>query len=252
MIGILRWAIELGRVDIHLEVSLMSAYQASPRRGHLEELLHIVAYLKHHPKLTLYFDPEHANMDESIYDANNSAEQFKDLYRDAKEELPERMPAPLGASVRITAFVDASHAANKVNRRSHTGFILFINRSPITWYSKRQNTVESSTFSSEFIAMKTCMESVVSLRFKLRVFGVPIDGPADVLCDNRNVVLNTSHIESSLNKKHNALAYHATRWAVAAGVIRVGKIDTKDNLADAFTKRLTYMQRTHLFHQWTY
>ena len=252
IIGILRWAIELGRVDIHLEVSLMSAYQASPRRGHLEELLHIVAFLKHQPKLTLYFDPERANIDESIFINNSSPDQFKDLYRDAKEELPERMPKPLGVSIRITAFVDASHAANKVNRRSHTGYVLFINRSPITWYSKRQNTVESSTFSSEFIAMKTCMESIVSLRFKLRMFGVPIDGPADVMCDNQSVVSNSSCIDSSLNKKHNALAYHATRWAVAAGVIRVGKIDAKDNIADAFTKRLTYMQRTHLFHQWTY
>ena len=118
----------------------MSAYQASPRRGHLEELLHIVASLKHQPKLTLYFDPEDANVDESIFLNNSSPEKFKDLYRDAKEAGPERMPKPLGASVRITAFVDASHAANKVNQRSHTGYVLFINRPPITWYSKRQNT----------------------------------------------------------------------------------------------------------------
>ena len=252
VIGILRWAIELGRVDIHLEVSLMSAYQASPRRGHLEELIHIVAYLKHQPKLTLYFDPERANIDESIFASGSSPDQFQDLYRDANEELPERMPQPLGISVRITSFVDASHAANKVNRRSHTGFVIFVNRAPIIWFSKRQNTVESSTFSSEFIAMKTCMESIVALRYKLRMFGVPIDGPADVLCDNQSVVLNSSCIDSALNKKHNALAYHATRWSVAAGVMRVGKIDTKDNIADAFTKRLTYMQRAHLFHQWTY
>ena len=129
---------------------------------------------------------------------------------------------------------------------------MFINRSPITWYSKCQNTVESSTFSSEFIAMKTCMESIVSLRFKLRMFGVPINGPADVMCDNQSVVSNSSCIDSSLNKRHNALAYHATKWAVAVGVIRVGKINAKNNIADAFTKKLTYMQRTHLFHQWTY
>jgi len=252
VIGVLRWAIELGRVDIHLEVSLMSAYQASPRRGHLEELIHIVAYLKHHPKLTLYFDPERANVDESTFDGNSTLSQFQDIYRDAKEELPERMPPPLGVSVRITAFVDASHAANKVTRRSHTGYVIFINRAPIIWYSKRQNTVESSTFSSEFIAMKTCMECIVALRYKLRMFGIAIDGPADVLCDNRSVVLNSSHIDSSLNRKHNALAYNATRWAVAAGILRVGKIDTKDNIADAFTKRLTHMQRIHLFYQWTY
>ena len=73
------------------------------------------------------------------------------------------MPIPRGRMVSTTAYVDALHAANKMTRRSHTGFILFVNQAPITWYSKRQNTVESSTFSSEFIALKTCMESIVSL-----------------------------------------------------------------------------------------
>ena len=105
--------------------------------------------------MTLYFDPERTNVNESILDSNSTQEQFKDLYRDAKEELPVRMPEPLGISIKITTFVDASHAANKVNRRSHTGFVTLINRDPITWFSKRQNTVELSTFSTEFIAMKT-------------------------------------------------------------------------------------------------
>ena len=68
--------------------------------------------------------------------------------------------------VKVICFVDASHAANRVNRKSHTGYIIFINRAPILWYSKRQNTVESSTLTSEFIALKTCMERIVGLRFK--------------------------------------------------------------------------------------
>jgi hypothetical protein len=54
LIGVLRWAMEIGRVDIQLEVSLLSQYEANPREGHLEQLLHIFAFLKHHPKLTLY------------------------------------------------------------------------------------------------------------------------------------------------------------------------------------------------------
>ena len=162
------------------------------------------------------------------------------------------MPTPRGRMVSTTAYVDASHAANKMTRRSHTGFILFVNRAPITWYSKRQNTVELSTFSSEFIALKTCMESVVSLRYKLRMFGIPFEGPTQVLCDNQGVVDNTSKIESKLNKKHNAIAYHAVRWAVAAATIIVGKIDGEWNLADAMTKRLTALRREFLFGSWTY
>ena len=113
-------------------------------------------------------------------------------------------------------FVDASHATNKATRRSHSGYIIFINRAPVVWFSKRQNTVESSTFSSEFIAMKICMEHVVALRYKLRIFGIPVDGPADILCDNQSVVNNSCKLSSVLNKKHNSIAYHAVQWAVAA------------------------------------
>ena len=60
---------------------------------------------------------------------------------------------------------------------AHTGVILYINRAPIIWYSKRQNTVESSTFGSEFIAMKIAVELIEGLRYKLRMMGVPIKDP---------------------------------------------------------------------------
>ena len=57
----------------------------------------------------------------------------------------------------MTAFVDASFAQNKKTRKSHTGFLIFVNRAPIIWFSKRQSTVETSAFSAEFIALKACL-----------------------------------------------------------------------------------------------
>ena len=75
----------------------------------------------------------------------------------AAEELPKHMPEPKGKPMHITCYVDASHAANKITRISHTGYIIFVNRAPIIWYSKRQNTIESSAFSSEFVAIKMCL-----------------------------------------------------------------------------------------------
>jgi hypothetical protein len=46
LMGILRWAIELGRIDIMVEAGLLSRFQAAPREGHLEQMFHIMAYLK--------------------------------------------------------------------------------------------------------------------------------------------------------------------------------------------------------------
>ena len=118
---------------------------------------------------------------------------------------------------------------------------------PIIWFSKRQNTVESSSFGSEFVALCVAKEMVVlALRYKLRMFGVPIDGPANVFCDNNGVVKNTTIPASMLAKKHNAINYHAIHEAVAAKILRVGKEDGMMNLADLFTKVMTADRRRAL------
>ena len=135
LIGILRWATELGRADILHEVSILSQYQASPREGHLNELMHIFGYLKKKPKLSIYMDPSLPNIDYSDFTTN--PQDFTEYYRDAHEHLPHDRPIPRGLPVYKTAFVDASFAQNKKTRKSHTGFIIFVNRAPIIWFSKR-------------------------------------------------------------------------------------------------------------------
>ena len=84
------------------------------------------------------------------------------------------------------------------------------------------------------------------------MFGVPIDGAPNVIADNDSVVKNSSKIDSSLNKKHSSIAYHAVRWSVAARIMRVGWIQSEENIADAMTKRLTAAKRDYLFGNWTY
>lgn len=253
LIGMLRWATELGRVDVLHETSLLSQYLASPREGHLEQALQIFAFLKGKPKLTLYMDPSLPNIDYQDFTAK--PEEFKEYYRDAEEEMPHRMPRPRGIPVVTTSFVDSSHAANKVTRKSHSGHIIFVNRAPVKWLSRRQQTVEISAFSSEFIALKHCLEDIEHLRFKLRMFGIPISEErysTNIFCDNASVVKNTTNVDSTLNKKHSAVAYNFIRWNVAAGVCSLAWISTHENLADAMTKRLSAVTREYLFGNWTY
>jgi hypothetical protein len=243
LIGILRWAVELGRIDIYTEVAIMSQYSASPRLGHLEGLYHIFAYLAKKDKSRIVFDPTRPKIDESAFAQDAD---WKDFYGDVTEELPPRMPEPLGKSVHTTCFVDANHAGNVVTRRSHSGILIYVMNTPIIWFSKKQNTVEASTFGSEFVAMRIAKDLIVALRYKLRMFGVPIDGPTDVMCDNQGVVKNASLPQSTLGKKHNAINYHSVREAAAASIIRVGKEDTETNLADLLTKILHWERRHKL------
>ena len=251
LIGILRCAVEIGRIDIYLETAVLSQYLANPRIGHLEAAYHIFAYLKSHPKMKLVFDPTRVGLDESSF-AEVGIDAWKDFYGDVVEELPPRMPIPRGRSVDITCFVDSNHAGNVVTRRSHTGIIIFVQNAPVIWHSRRQNTVESSTFGSEFVAMRQAKEMIVALRYKLRMFGVPISGPAAIMCDNQGVVKNASIPDSTLTKRHNAINYHVIREAAAAGIIKIGKEDTKSNLADLFTKVLPQERRNQLLSYMTY
>lgn len=180
LIGILRWAVELGRVDILLETSLMSTYMAMPRSGHLEQLYRMFGILKLHPKRKIAFEPQHPMISERMFKVYD----WQDFYRDVHEAIPDNMPKPRGNPMSTHCFVDASHGSDLRTRQSQTGILIFCNRAPIIWFSKRQNTVETSTFGSEFQAMKNAVELVESLlRYKLRMFGVPIEGPTNVFCD---------------------------------------------------------------------
>ena len=184
LIGVLRWAVELGQVDILLETSMMSMHLALPRRGHLEHLYHMFRYLKANPKCKLYLDPQHPQVDERSFQSYD----WYDFYRDAKEAVPGDMVPPRGELVSTHCFVDSDHVGNMVTRRSQTGLLLFVNRAPIIWYSKRQNTVETSTFGSEFIAMKTVVEQIEVLRYKLCMFRILLEGPTNIFCDNESVI----------------------------------------------------------------
>jgi hypothetical protein len=148
------------------------------------------------------------------------------------------MPVTKGKSVHITTYFDADHAHDLETRRSVTGVMIFLNKTPVQWYSKRQATVESSTYGSELVAARIATELTMAMRYRLRMLGVPIDGPTDLLGDNKSVITNCSIPSSTLKKKHNAIAYHRVREAVAAGVIRLGHIPSQSNIADILTKPL--------------
>ena len=250
LIGMLRWLVELGRVDILIETSMLSSFLAAPRKGHVSQALHIFQYLEKHKNSWLAMDPEKLDIE-----WNGAPEQSPNMrrnmmikiYRDAKEDIPANSPEPLGKSVQINAYSDADHAGNKVTRRSQTGILIYVNMAPISWFSKKQNTVESSTFGSEFIALRITIEKVKSLRYKLRMMGLKLDGPANIFVDNESVVNSSMRPESVLKKKHVSIAYHLARESFAASIVNIFGVRSEDNLSDAFTKVLPYSKRKNIF-----
>jgi hypothetical protein len=140
----------------------------------------------------------------------------------------------------VRAKVDADHAADTVTRRSRTGFLVYLNSAPIYWSSKKQNSVESSSFGSEFIAMKHCCEYIRGLRYKLRMMGIPCEGPAYIFGDDQSVFLyNTSIPDSMLKKKSQSIVYHLVREGTAnRDEWRMAYVNRHDNEADLLMKCL--------------
>ena len=88
------------------------------------------------------------------------------------------------------------------------------------------------------MAAKIAVEMIEGLCHKLALMGVEVDGPANVFCDNESVVKNSTKPESTLKKKHNAVAFHRVREAQACGTVRIAWESGETNLADILTKAL--------------
>lgn len=245
LIGVLRWIVELGRVDICLEVSMLASHVAMPRDGHLREMLHIFAHLKSHHNSEMVFDPSVPDIEPEDYQRRDwEATAFGD---ELEEVLPENCPEALGMGLVMRAYVDADHAGDSVTRRSRTGFLVFLNSALIYWFSKKQNSVETSSFGSEFMAMKHCTEYVRGLRYKLRMMGIPCELPTFVFGDNKSVLANTTVPDSTLKKKSNSIAYHFVREGCARDEWRTAYISTHLNPADLLTKPLPSGEKRRRF-----
>jgi hypothetical protein len=201
LIGALQWLITLGRFDILHAVATMGSYRIAPRQGHLDRLKRIYGYIRKFPDGAIRFRtniPTHEGYDEVIQ------HNWESVYDNANEEMPPDMPIPKGKYVRTTSYVDANLMHCLVTGRSMTGIIHLINQTPIQWFSKRQNNVETATYGSEFMAARQAAEQIMDIRYTLRMMGIPIDGPSWMFGDNQSVITSSNITESTLNKRHNA------------------------------------------------
>ena len=207
LIGILQWIVELGRINICLEVSIMSLHLVTPKKGHLDQVLHIFAYLCKYHNTELVYDLSDPVVEYDVFEQRDwTSSEFGTVQ--GKEEIPHNMPEPRGQGFMMCAEVDADHASDTITRCSRMGLLVYLNCTPIYWWSKKQNSVESLSFGSKFIAMKQCCEYLRGLRYKLRMMGILCDHPTFIYGDNQSVLANTTIPDLTLKKKSQSIAYH--------------------------------------------
>ena len=146
------------------------------------------------------------------------------------------MPDPLGKAVSTTTTMDANLNHCLATGKSLTGCLHFVNKTPVDWYSKKQATVETTTYGSEFVAAKTATEQIMDIQQTLRYLGAPIATKSFFFGDNRSVVISATLPHSTLTKRHNILAFHIFREAIAAKVMAFYWIQSAYNLCDMLSK----------------
>jgi hypothetical protein len=239
LVGSMQWAVSLARFDIATAVMTMSSFRVAPRVGHLERVKRIYGYLAkmRHAALRIRTgEPDYSGIPEQHFDWAHT------VYGNVEEVLPKDLPELLGKPVVLTHYVDANLYHCMLTGRSVTAILTLVNQTVIDWYSKKQATVETATYGSEFVAARIAVERDIDLRTTLRYLGVPVRKKAYMFGDNESVVGSATTPHAKLHKRHNALSFHRVREAIAAKVIAFYHIRSEANPADILSKHWGYQQ----------
>ena len=200
---------------------------------HLDRLKRIYSYAIRTKDYAIRFrtdQPDYSFLPDQDFDWAYS------VYGNVQEILPDDMPDPLSEGVITTTTMDANLNHCLAIAKSLTGCLHFVNKTPVDWYSKKQATVETATYGSEFVAAKTATEQIMDIRQTLRYLGAPIGAKSFLFGDSRSVVTSATLPHSILTKRHNILAFHRVREPIAAKLMAFYWIQAAYNLSDMLSR----------------
>ena len=217
----------------------LSSFRVNPRKAHLERAKRVVGYLskmKHGTIRVRTGEPDYSDLPENEYSWEKS------VYGNVVELLPTDAPEPLGNPVVHTSYVDANLYHDMLTGRSVTATQHWLNQTPVDWYCEKQDTVESATYGSEFVAARIVTDQNISMRITLRYLGVPVKGPTRTFGDNESVVNSSNIPHAKLHKRQVMLSFHRVREAIAAKLMTFNFISGDNNPSDILSKAWGYTQ----------
>ena len=233
MDGQLQCLVTLDRFDIHAQVTTISRFRSAPRKGYLERIKRAYGYVlntKHYSKRNRTEKPNYTYLPDTKHDLSYT------VYGNIQEIIPCDCPKPLGKSFTTTTTLDDNLLHCMTTGTSLTACLHFCNQTPMDCYSKKQATVETATYGSEFVAAKIATEQIMDIRYTLRYLGVPLKSKSYMFGDNRSVVTSATLPHSILSKTHNILVFHRVREAIGAKIIDFHWIKSEYNLNDMLSR----------------
>ncbi|KAK2391898.1 putative mitochondrial protein [Trifolium repens] len=198
----------LTRPDISFPVSVVSQFLNSPCESHWNAVVRILKYIKRAPGKGLVFtDNGHTN---------------------------------------IVGYSDADWAGDPNDRRSTSGYCIFIGGNLISWKSKKQTVVSRSSTEAEYRAMAHATCELVWLKHLLQELHFCEVGQMELVCDNQSALHLSSNPVFHERTKHIEVDCHFIREKIISGVIRTSFVNSKDQLADIFTKSLRSPRITYI------
>ncbi|XP_019239365.1 PREDICTED: uncharacterized protein LOC109219379 [Nicotiana attenuata] len=189
------------RLDIAYSVQLLSQFMQAPRDTHLKAAFHLLRYLKSDPTLGIFF-------------SNNT-------------------------DCSISAYCDSDWASCPDSRKSVTGYIVLVGDSPISWKSKKQETVSLSSAEAEYRSLRKIVGELVWLNRLFEEFTVSQSSPIAVFCDSLSAIHIAHNPVFHERTKHIDVDCHFVRNKLQEGLISLHHVATTNQLADILTKALT-------------
>ena len=206
MIGSLLY-LTASRPDIMFATCLCARFQANPKESHLMPVKRIFRYLKGTPNLGLWY--------------------------------------PKGTGFEAVGYTDADFAGCRVDRKSTSGSCQFLGQRLVSWYSKKQQYVSTSTAEAEYIATGSCCAQVLWIRNQLMDYGLVLH-KIPIMCDNTSAIYIVANPVNHSRTKYIDVRYHFIREHAVNGTIELIFVPTEKQLADIFTKPLDEATFTRL------
>ncbi|RVW67581.1 Retrovirus-related Pol polyprotein from transposon RE2 [Vitis vinifera] len=203
------------RPDISFPVSVVSQFLQSPCDSHWDAVIRILRYIKSTPgQGVLYENRGHTQ---------------------------------------VVGYTDADWAGSPTDRRSTSGYCVFIGGNLISWKSKKQDVVARSSAEAEYRAMALATCELIWLRHLLQELRFGKDEQMKLICDNQAALHIASNPVFHERTKHIEVDCHFIREKIASGCVATSFVNSNDQLADIFTKSLRgllafcYSSETHRY-----
>jgi hypothetical protein len=203
-VGTLLQFVKHSRPDIANAVRELSKCMDSATEGAFKEMLRVIQFVLATRNFGLYFNPTPLEKMDDGWD--------------------------------LVMYSDSDWAGDLDNRKSITGFILFVMGCPVVWKSKQQGNVSLSSTEAEYVAVSEATKEIMFIAQTLESIGIDVNYPVIVKVDNVGAIFMSENVTATARSRHIDARYHYVRDYIEDGVIKIQFVFTKENKADVFTK----------------